>query len=135
MQITKSHFGGCLCEAIRFELASTPLHHIICHCQTCRKAIGATRVAWAVVHIAHFKFIDLLPVEYESSSGVFRTFCGKCGTSLTYRQAENAETIDITIASFDEPALFAPTQEIWLDDKVHWEIQNHTLAQVFKDCE
>ena len=61
---------------------------------------------------------------------MFRAFCGKCGTSLTYRRAENAETIDITIASFDEPALFAPTQEIWLNDKVHWEIQNHTLAQL-----
>lgn len=79
-------------------------------------------MAWAVINIEHFKFIDLLPAEYDSSVGVFRTFCGKCGTSLTYLQADNAETIDIRIASFDEPALFAPTQEIWLDDKVHWEI-------------
>lgn len=66
MQITQSHFGGCLCKVISFELANTSLQHIICHCQTCRKAIGATRVAWVVVNIEHFKFIDLLIAEHES---------------------------------------------------------------------
>ena len=116
MQITQSHLGGCLCKAISFELANALFHHIICNSQICKKAIGATRVALAVVNIEHFKFIDLLPAEYESSVGVFRTFCGKCGTSLTYRQADDD---DETIASFDEPGLFAPTQEIWLDDKVY----------------
>jgi hypothetical protein len=58
---------------------------------------------------------------------VFRGFCGRCGTSLTWRTVAKPETIDITTATLDEPASFAPTKEIWIEHKLAWETTNRAL--------
>ncbi|MGB2833587.1 MAG: GFA family protein [Methylotenera sp.] len=131
--IYKTQEGGCLCGAVRFRSLKKPVRSIICHCHTCRKATGATRVAWAVVQAENFILTNEMPASYESSLGVLRTFCKKCGTSLTYQQLEAPHMIDVTIASFDQPAVFAPEEEIWVTHKVAWEIQNITLPQLPED--
>jgi hypothetical protein len=52
---------------------------------------------------------------------VSRTFCQSCGTSLTYRQDEEPDSIDVTAASLDLPDEFPPTRHLWLEDKLAWE--------------
>jgi hypothetical protein len=58
---------------------------------------------------------------------VLRTFCGRCGTPLTYQNDDSPETIDVTTASLDEPQRFAPSREIWLDHRLAWEPVNEAL--------
>ena len=55
----------------------------------------------------------------ESSPGVVRTFCGRCGTPMTYSQMDS-DSIDITIGVFDDPEALVPTHHIWVDDKLPW---------------
>jgi len=37
---------------------------------------------------------------------------------LFFEDSEDSDTIDVTIASLDDPAPFAPQKAIWLEDKL-----------------
>ena len=69
------------------------------------------------------------PRLYRSSQGVVRRFCGTCGSQLSYESAESPTTIDITTASMDNPSLFPPTLEVWLEHRVAWQTADLTRAQ------
>jgi hypothetical protein len=119
--------GGCLCGAIRYRITSGSVSQSICHCRTCRLASGAPSVAWATFRVADFAFASGEPVHFRSSSPVVRTFCGRCGTPLTYQDDSSADTIDVTTVTLDSPNNFAPTREIWVEHKIAWESLNETL--------
>jgi hypothetical protein len=51
---------------------------------------------------------------------VTRTFCGACGTPLTYAHDERPGEIDVTTASADDPDAFPPTHHAWRADGVTW---------------
>jgi hypothetical protein len=119
--------GGCLCGGVRYRVAGEARTSAICHCVSCRRASGAQSVAWVVFPSEAFSFVSGDPAEYRSSSGVSRTFCGRCGTSLTYQHDGNADSIDVTTASLDLPDELPPTRHVWLEDKVSWESVNDGL--------
>lgn len=120
--------GGCLCGAIRYEARGEPLASTLCHCQSCRRASGAPSLAWLVFKQADFAFALGEPVRYESTPGVIRTFCGACGTSLTYQRESKGGSIDVTTATLDHPDDFAPSKEIWVSEKLAWESLNGDAA-------
>ena len=121
--------GGCFCGRVRYRVAREPLGSAICHCVSCRRTSGAQSVAWLTFPFDGFSFLSADPREYRSSPGVSRTFCESCGTSLTYRQDEDHDSIDVTTASLDLPDEFPPTRHIWLEDKVDWESVNDGLPR------
>ena len=118
MQITQ---GGCLCSAIRFRISGEPIFSIICHCATCRRASAAPTVAWLTFDLGQVEILSGNPRTYRSSQGVLRQFCGTCGSQLAYENAASPTTIDITTASLDNPNLFPPTLEAWLEHRVPWQ--------------
>jgi hypothetical protein len=121
MQINQ---GGCLCSAIRFRVSGDPSISSICHCATCRRASAAPTVAWLTFDRGQVEILSGSPRIYRSSQGVARHFCGTCGSQLLYESVENPTTIDITTASLDNPNLFPPTLEVWLEHRVSWEAGN-----------
>jgi len=121
--------GGCLCRAVRYRVTGVPIVTSLCHCRTCRLAAGAPSVAWAVFRSSDFMVSAGHAARFRSSAGVIRTFCSRCGPSLTYQRDAEPETIDVTTASLDCPDDFAPTREIWISHKLGWERLNDTLPQ------
>jgi hypothetical protein len=119
--------GGCLCGAVRYRITGQPLATSFCHCRSCRLASGAPAVAWVVVRRDDFAVDHGTPVAFRSSPAVERTFCGRCGTSLTYQRDDSPESIDVHTATLDAPDAFPPTREIWLEDKVAWMVTNDRL--------
>jgi hypothetical protein len=119
--------GGCLCHSIRYRIAGLPIAQSLCHCRSCRLAAGAPSVAWIVVKCRDFMFVVGEPTRFRSSPSVVRTFCGKCGTPLTYQNDDSPETIDVTTATLDLPEAFPPKREIWLEHKLAWEPVNENL--------
>jgi hypothetical protein len=67
------------------------------------------------------------PRLFESSPGVLRTFCGICGTPLTYASTSHRDMIDVTTVSLDRPEDFAPTREIWVEHRLPWEALNAAI--------
>ena len=50
-----------------------------------------------------------------------RTFCGSCGTQLTYDAGAGPyESVDITTASLDHPEAWPPLSESWAEEKLSW---------------
>ena len=121
--------GGCLCGAIRYRATGQSLAQAICHCRSCRLASGAPSVAWVVFQASQFMFISGQPLSFHSSQPVVRTFCGHCGTPLTYQHASRPGKIDVTTVTLDNPDDFPPTKEIWLEHKVAWEVLNERLER------
>ena len=119
--------GGCLCTAVRYRIGGAALATSNCHCYSCRRASGAPSIAWVVLRAADFAFITGHPVAFRSSPPVVRTFCGQCGTSLTYQHDDSPGTIDVTTATLDSPERFPPTREIWLAHKISWAPVNQAL--------
>ncbi len=75
--------GGCYCGDVRYEATGPSVLVELCHCRSCRRAVGAPVMAWAAFRHSEFAITAGRPTAYESSPGVRRTFCGRCGTSLT----------------------------------------------------
>jgi hypothetical protein len=69
------------------------------------------------------------PVVYLSSPGVERSFCGRCGTPLTYRHERRPDEIDVTIGSLDHPGAAAPVDHIWMVDATAWDRPADGLPQ------
>lgn len=112
--------GGCLCGDIRIEISATPDLVEYCHCNSCRKAVGAPVMAWAGVGLEHFEIIQGNPGRYASSPSVERTFCRRCGTSVTQFAKEFPEEIYVSISVLDDPTAMAPNVHIWRSNRLPW---------------
>jgi hypothetical protein len=113
--------GGCLCRAVRYRVHGEPEASGICHCETCRRIASAPSLPFVVFRSEQFAIIRGWPVEFRSSPPVTRSFCGTCGSPLTYRNAEGAGRIDIMTCSLDDAQAFTPTFHVGASDKLDWE--------------
>jgi hypothetical protein len=114
--------GGCYCGEIRYEADPPVLHSTVCYCANCRRAAGAQSVAWMTFRSSGFRLTKGNPVRYRTDTEAWRTFCGSCGTSLTYENDDRPEDIDITTGSTDDPAAHPPTKPIFDDERLTWDV-------------
>ena len=112
--------GGCLCGDIRFEISNAPQFVEYCHCRTCRKAVGAPVVTWALVAQEDFELLKGELNGYASSEGVERTFCGRCGTSMTYFAVQDRGILGVSTAAVDDPDALPPDVHVWRSGRVSW---------------
>ena len=114
------HVGGCFCNAIRYHAGGKPLGVTHCHCSMCRRTSGAPVVTWATFPTAKLTITKGDPTRLESSARAVRTFCGRCGTPLTFQEHDRPETIDVTVGSMDHPNNFAPLDHTWTSSQLGW---------------
>ena len=72
--------GGCLCGAVRYRVAGTPVARTLCHCISCRRATGGVSVGWAVFAKDDFALLAGDVREYSSSPGIHWGSCATCGS-------------------------------------------------------
>ncbi|MEM7412128.1 MAG: GFA family protein [Myxococcota bacterium] len=102
--------GRCACGSVRYTLTAEPQEVVLCHCEDCRHATGATAVTWLLLPLGALVFRKGTPASRESSPDVTRVFCRGCGTQLAFRDARDT-SIAVTLGSLDDPSGFAPTQQ------------------------
>jgi hypothetical protein len=112
--------GGCLCRAVRYRARREAAAPAYCHCRTCRHTSGAPVVAWITVARDGFSFTRGSPRTYRSSEHVVRSFCSLCGTPLSYEHDAHPDVLDLTTASLDDPARFAPHDHVWTSHAIPW---------------
>lgn len=112
--------GGCQCRAIRYRISGDPLITALCHCSMCRRASAAPVVAWAMFRESQVDFLQSAPTVYESSPGVRRGFCPRCGTQISFTADFIPGLIDMTIGSLDHPEEMPPTQHAWDSRRLPW---------------
>ena len=86
MQEKGSHAGGCLCGAVRYRVTGPSVWKALCYCESCTRAAGAPALAWAGFEKSRFEVLEGGLAIHESSPGVLRGFCARCGTTLTYQK-------------------------------------------------
>jgi hypothetical protein len=118
--VGNTYSGGCLCGRIRYLATGKPSNETHCHCAICRRASGAAFVPWATFRSADFAFTQGKPARFDSSEIAFRQFCPNCGTQLTFQFHKSPQTIDVTLASLDDPGAITPVDHIWTKRQIPW---------------
>lgn len=128
--------GGCLCGGVRYALGHVPDDVAHCHCSICRRSAGAPFLTWATVERTDLAVTGEVR-WFRSSSVAVRGFCPTCGTQLFFAQdvsggeatafplttpplaePRGATTIDVTVASFDDPDVVRPARNIWVGTRL-----------------
>ena len=112
--------GGCLCGAIRYRVLAEPSWVGNCHCTLCRRASGAPFVSWLTVASDAFALTKGRPVGFNSSPFARRQFCGTCGTQLTFQRNKEQDSIDVTVATLDNPDAFPPHNHVFVGTHLSW---------------
>jgi len=120
LEVERKLTGGCRCGDIRYELTTEPDEVLVCHCPDCRRSVGAQSVAWVFIELKNFKILTGTPANYHSSPGVVRSFCGRCGTTLTWMGEKQPGRMDVTLGSLDEPGKFIPSRAVYRRHKLPW---------------
>jgi hypothetical protein len=121
--------GGCLCGLVRYRVSGPAIAATLCHCRSCRRASGGTNVAWAVFDKANFEWLAGDPVGFSSSPGIEWLHCADCGSLVGYRRSSRPDQVDVTTATLDDPGLYPPAAEIWLDHRIGWETLDPKLPK------
>jgi hypothetical protein len=80
--------------------------------------VGAPITTWAGYEFDAVSFEGAEPVEFESSPGAYRLFCGTCGSSLGMRNfGRYPGKMFMLVAAFDEPSGFEPKDHVHVDEK------------------
>lgn len=126
--------GGCLCGAIRYEVAVEPIMMGNCHCRDCQKSTGtAFAAALLVLHNAvtiagDVKYYDVIG---DSGSLVGRGFCPTCG-SRVFSQPPKSELMGIMAGSLDDPSEFQPGLDCYTASAQPWDYMDPNLPKFAK---
>jgi hypothetical protein len=116
--------GGCLCGAVRFELASAPALAGYCHCTRCQGRTGAgaspqayvdgdaLRVVQGEEHVRGWRHPD---------GGMEKCFCGECGAHLFSRDPQSKVVKAVRMAAFDGDPGVRPSLRQYVAYAAAWE--------------
>jgi hypothetical protein len=119
--------GGCLCGAVRFKAEGEPINVRICHCRNCQKAMGSPFFARALFN-QNALTVAGNTSRYASSEAIDRVFCTTCGTRL-FSWRTSGTVAGVALAAFDDRNAFAPSEHIWVAEKMAWVKLEDGLAQ------
>jgi hypothetical protein len=113
------HHGGCLCGAVRYEVRGRALQTTLCHCEDCRRASGAPCVAWTFFRHGGLSWIKGTP-KLLIHADRERTFCGDCGSPLTFFDPSIPDLFEANTNTLDDPAAHPPADQCWTCDELPW---------------
>lgn len=118
--IGRTEEGGCLCGAVRLRASGRPFTVVYCYCVDCRRSTGAP-VSLFAGYEAEKVELDREAVRfYSSSRDVVRSFCGTCGTPISYEDGRLEGEIYVHAGVFDDPEAFEPEAHSWVSQKPGW---------------
>ena len=125
MEREQDHDGGCMCGAVRYRVSGASTWRAVCYCESCTKASGGIAVAWAGFAAANFRLLKGSLALFESTPGVERGFCARCGTSLTYlrdpaKLPDAHGNIYVTTRTLDDPAAYPPEEHVFYGERMAW---------------
>jgi hypothetical protein len=100
--MTTTYRGGCLCGAIRYEIAAEPMFGGHCQCLDCQHETGGGHASFMAFPAAAVKLTGT-PRFYEakadSGNQVGRGFCPTCGSAVVGRTSGLPDMMTIPAGS------------------------------------
>lgn len=116
----QSHQGRCLCGAVRFEATGAPKWVSWCHCESCRRHSGAPASVFVSFANDAVRVTDGEMTNYQSSPGVERGFCARCGSTLTCTNPRLPGETHFHIGAFADPAALTPAHTFFAAERLPW---------------
>ena len=102
--------GGCLCGALRYTVASEPVHTIICHCTFCQKITGSAYLVEPIFRrkdvVFSGEFSTFTHSSDYSSEAISYRHCPKCSTKVAMDIGRFEKVWGIFGGTFDDPNWF-----------------------------
>jgi hypothetical protein len=112
--------GRCLCRSIEYEFEGSPLWVAHCHCESCRRATSSAFATYVGVKLDQFSYLKGEPAIYESSPGVQRYFCGKCGSPMAIAGSRWPGEVHLHAGSLIDPAGVEPNRHVHAGEALPW---------------
>lgn len=114
--------GGCLCGAVRYEIAGLLRHITHCHCSMCRKGHGAAFATYATLSRRRFRLTagESEIRAYRSSPNVTREGCRVCGSPLFWCRSDHPDVLEVALGSIDGDPVGRPEAHIFVASKACW---------------
>ncbi len=115
--------GGCLCGAVKYEVAGEPKRFFHCHCSRCRKVTGTGHASNLFLQPAALKWRvgadHVRTFKHPEAKRFTNQFCEICGGRLP-RQPEGTDTVMVPAGSLDDDAPIRPQARIFTDSRANW---------------
>ena len=111
--------GACLCGRISFEASAPPRRITHCHCDMCRRSVGAVVATFATFESDKVTWHGQLS-RYDSSDRGWRGFCDKCGSSVCFGFKPRPERIYIALGIFHDPGRYPAGFHDYRSEKLGW---------------
>jgi hypothetical protein len=115
--------GSCACRYIRYETTTPPGKLTYCHCVECRKQSGAPYQAWVDFPADSIQW-TVKPTEWQSSDSATRSFCPRCGSTMTMYLDQDPQNTGVAAGTLDDDngksAVLQPVAHIFLKEKASW---------------
>lgn len=113
--------GNCLCGKISYTCDAEPALIVNCHCEACRKALGA--VHGTTLFVPEDKVtIHGTPRSYvhsaDSGSTMTKMFCDTCGSQVFSKNTNRTGFMGIRAGSVNDTRVIRPSANIYLDSMV-----------------
>jgi len=108
--------GGCACGAVRYRVSGALRPVVACHCSQCRKAFTNYGAFTAAQRDGMTIGNEDAVTWFDSSPGVRRGFCSRCGSALFFQRA-GRPYISIAAGTLDQPSGLRQVRHIFVADK------------------
>ncbi len=115
--------GGCLCGAVRYEVAEPPASVGYCHCTRCQRRTGTASSAQARLAPGSFRITqgEELVRAYEPPDGFSKCFCSSCGGALWSRDPATGDVKSVRLGTLDPGHDLRPTFRTFVAYAAAWE--------------
>jgi hypothetical protein len=114
--------ASCLCGGIRVAISGKVGALVYCHCKRCQKASGTAFAANVDVRRRYWTFEagESLVREFDSTPGVVRAFCSRCGSPVYSRRASSPDAMRLRLGSLDADPGRRSLAHCWVRSKAPW---------------
>lgn len=115
--------GGCLCGAVRYEVAGQPMMEGNCFCVDCCKASGTSHGTHAMFPADGYVQKGITKgysSPADSGSMVTRHFCPECGCAIHSTNSGMPGVVAIRASSLDNPDSIAPMMTVYASRAPSW---------------
>ncbi|MEZ4332432.1 MAG: GFA family protein [Myxococcota bacterium] len=112
--------GSCLCGGVTYRCEAPLVAVARCHCVECRKQSGAEHATNGEPRRGSFWLEtggELLRA-FESSPGQLRVFCGRCGSPIMKRYANDPDRVRLRLGLLDDDLEEEPEIQVFASEKM-----------------
>ena len=114
--------GQCRCGQIKFEVTSTPLITMACHCTGCQRMTSSAFSLSSLFPSAAFVVTSGEPIIGGLHGPTRHYFCGHCKSWLFTRPEGMDEFVNVRSTLLDDAQSYKPFVETYVSEKLQWAV-------------